>query len=169
MFSILKWITLKERIKYRKCTLVFKTYKSQRPRYPCDMFTTVSEVHGRITESAANSDLYVPSGRQNEVYMQRCWIQLYHSMEQYWRRIRQCSTVRVCKCMFVKHCFKGPVSTPFYCIRVYIHRAQSIAHHPALLSALWCLEHPSIIKTCGKSIYLHRIGFFFSHKLSGGG
>ncbi len=51
MFSKLKWVTLKERIDYRKCTLV-------------------SEVHGRNTRSTANCYLYVLLGRHKEVYSQ---------------------------------------------------------------------------------------------------
>ncbi len=35
-----------------------------------DVFTPVSEVHGRNTRSADNCDLYVPLGRHKEMYRQ---------------------------------------------------------------------------------------------------
>ncbi len=47
MFSKLKMMTLKERIEYRKCTLVYKAQNSLGPQFRSD--TTVSEVHCRNT------------------------------------------------------------------------------------------------------------------------
>ncbi len=68
MFSKLKWMTLKDRIDYRKCILVYKSQNSLGPQYLSDMFKSVSEVHGKNTRSAANCDLYEPLGRHKEVY-----------------------------------------------------------------------------------------------------
>ncbi len=72
MFSNLKWMAFKERIDYRKCTLIYKAQISLGPQYLSDMSTPVAEleVHGRNTRSAANCDLCVPPGRHKEVYKQ---------------------------------------------------------------------------------------------------
>ncbi len=63
-------MTLNERIHYRKCSLVYKLQNSLGPQYLSDMFTPVSEIHGRNTRSAANCDLYVPTGKQKEMCRQ---------------------------------------------------------------------------------------------------
>ncbi len=45
------------------------------------------------------------------------------------------------------------------------HSAQSISQHPACLSALRHLEWPSLIKKCGKGVYLHTlVSVFFVNK-----
>ncbi len=72
------------------------------------MFTSVSEVHGRNTRSAANCDLYVPPGRYKKMYRQR----FGHSGAITWNnldpRIRESSTVNTFKCMYVRKFLKGP-------------------------------------------------------------
>ncbi len=106
MFSKLKWMTLKERIiDYRKCTLVYKSQNSLSPQYHSDMFTLVSEVHGRNTRSGANCDLYVPPGRHKEVYRQGFGVIALNNLDP---RIRECSTVNSLKCIYVRNVFKGP-------------------------------------------------------------
>ncbi len=60
-------MTLKERIDYKKCALVYKSQNSLGPQYLSHMFTPVSEVHGRNIRAAANCDLYKyhPVGTKN--------------------------------------------------------------------------------------------------------
>ncbi len=70
MFSKLKWMTHKERTEYRQGTLANKAQNSLGPQCLSDMFTPVSEIHGRNTRSVANYDLYGPTGRHREVYRQ---------------------------------------------------------------------------------------------------
>ncbi len=102
MFSKLKWVTLKERIVYRKCTLVCKSQNSLGPQYIPDMFTPVCEVHDRNTRSAINCDLYVPPGRHKEVYRQSLGYIGAKARNNLDPRIRECSTVNAFKCMYVR-------------------------------------------------------------------
>ena len=47
LFSRLKWMSLENRIKYRKCVLVYKSLNGLAPDYMSDMFTYIHEVHNR--------------------------------------------------------------------------------------------------------------------------
>ncbi len=109
MFSKLQWMRLKERIDYRKCTLVYKSQNSLGPQYISGMFTPMSEVHSRNTRSAANCDLYVPPGRHKEVYRQRFGYSGALAWNNLDPRIRECSTVNAFKCIvYVRNVLNGP-------------------------------------------------------------
>ncbi len=54
--------TQRENWSQKKCTLAYKSQYSLGPQCLSDMFTPVSDVHGRNTRAAANCDLYVGGG-----------------------------------------------------------------------------------------------------------
>jgi hypothetical protein len=60
MFSRLKWMPIKDWVKYRQCNIVYKALDNQLPMYICDMFQYVSNVHQRSTRQSSNKDLYLP-------------------------------------------------------------------------------------------------------------
>ncbi len=57
-FSELKWMTLPERIKFRKLTMVYKAIHHQCPAYITEMFQGVNAVHSRTTRNAEEGNLY---------------------------------------------------------------------------------------------------------------
>ena len=70
LFISLNWMPIKDRIEYQKIILVYKARNGETPGYISDMFSTVSETHGRETRAAIRNDLYVVAGRHKEVYRQ---------------------------------------------------------------------------------------------------
>ncbi len=57
-FSTLKWMTLPERIKFRKLTMVYKAIHHLCPAYISEMFQGVNSVHSRTTRNAEEGNLY---------------------------------------------------------------------------------------------------------------
>ena len=59
----LRWLSLPDRVKYRKALLVFKSLNGLAPDYMCEHFESVQMVSSRNTRSNARYDLYVPRAR----------------------------------------------------------------------------------------------------------
>ncbi len=74
------------------------------------------EVQGRNTRSAANFDLYVPSGRHTEVCRQRLGYRGAIAWTNLDPRIKEYSTVNTFKCMYVR---KAQINPILLCIYEY--------------------------------------------------
>ncbi len=59
-----------ERIKFRKSTIAYNGVNDLAPNYVKDMFTYVRDSHSRTTRSSVNNDLYLPTGKHKERYIQ---------------------------------------------------------------------------------------------------
>ncbi len=59
-----------DRIKFRQATMVYKSVNDLAPNYMKDMFTYVRDSHSRTTWSSVNNDLYLPTGKHKELYIQ---------------------------------------------------------------------------------------------------
>ena len=60
MFCKLKWLPMKDWVKYRKATMTFKATNGNAPDYISSMFKPVGEVHSRTTRQTCKNDLYLP-------------------------------------------------------------------------------------------------------------
>ena len=63
LFEQFRWLSLPDRVKYRKVLLVFKSVKGLAPDYMCELFESVQMVSSRNTRSNARDDLYVSRAR----------------------------------------------------------------------------------------------------------
>ncbi len=70
MFFSLKWMTIYDRLKFRKATMVYKSVNDLAPNYMKDMFTYVRDSHSRTTRSSVKNDLYLSTGKHKELYIQ---------------------------------------------------------------------------------------------------
>ncbi len=70
MFFSLKVMPIHDRIKVRKATMVYKSVNDLAPYYMNDMFTYVRDSHSRTTRSSVKNNLYVPTGKHKELYIQ---------------------------------------------------------------------------------------------------
>ncbi len=50
--------------------MVYKSLNDLAPNYMKDMFTYVQDSHCRTTRSSVNNDLYLPTGKHKELYIQ---------------------------------------------------------------------------------------------------
>jgi len=58
LFTRLKWQSIHDRIKYRRCLLVHKSINNKLPVYMSNMFTKISDIHTRTTRASAQN-LYI--------------------------------------------------------------------------------------------------------------
>ena len=68
MFCTLKWLPMKDWVKYRKATMTFKAINGNAPDYISSMFKPVGEVHSRTTRQTCKNDLYLPPRAKLNVY-----------------------------------------------------------------------------------------------------
>ena len=63
MFSKMRWLPLKDWVKYRKATMTYNAINSNAPGYNIinAMIRDVSDVHKRTTRQTCKKDLYIPS------------------------------------------------------------------------------------------------------------
>ena len=66
--SKLKWLPMKDWVKYRKATMTFKAINGNAPDYISSMFKPVGEVHSRTTRQTCKNDLYLPPRAKLNVY-----------------------------------------------------------------------------------------------------
>ena len=59
LLSKLNWMSIEERIHFKKAVLVYKSLNGMLPEYMKNMFKFVSEVHSVNLRSAANKHLYL--------------------------------------------------------------------------------------------------------------
>ncbi len=59
-----------DRIKFRKATMVYKSVNDLAPNDMKDMFTYVRDSHSCTTRSSVKNDLYLPTGKHKELYIQ---------------------------------------------------------------------------------------------------
>ncbi len=60
LLAKLKWMSLMDRILYRKAIMVYKSLNSLTPGYMWDIFKYVNDVNLRSTCNADKSKLYLP-------------------------------------------------------------------------------------------------------------
>ncbi len=70
MFFSLKWMPVYDRIKVCKATMEYKSVNDLAPNYMKDMFTYVQGSHSHTTRSSVKNDLYLPTGKHKELYIE---------------------------------------------------------------------------------------------------
>ncbi len=73
-----------DRIKFCKATMVYKSVNDLAPSYMKDIFTYVRDSHSRTTRSSVKNDLYLPTGKHKELYIQS----FAHSGTYIWNSIK---------------------------------------------------------------------------------
>ena len=68
MVCKIKWLPMKDWVKYRKATMTFKANNSNAPDYISSMFKPVGEVHSRTTRQTCKNDLYLPPRAKVNVF-----------------------------------------------------------------------------------------------------
>ncbi len=64
LLSTLKWMSLMDRVLYRKAAMVYKSLNGLAPGYMQDIFKYVTNVNVRSTRNADKSKLYLPGGKK---------------------------------------------------------------------------------------------------------
>ncbi len=64
----LNWMSVMERVEYRRTIMVFRSLNGTAPNYMKDMFKSVSDVSSRSTRYVDSSRLYLPTGRHLKVF-----------------------------------------------------------------------------------------------------
>ncbi len=60
LFKQLKWVSVREHIKFRRAVMVYNSVNGLGPKYMTDLFNLVSSVHTRSTRNTSEHKLYVP-------------------------------------------------------------------------------------------------------------
>ncbi len=68
LLSKLKWMSLMDRVLYRKAVMFYKSLNGLAPGYMQDMFKYVTDVNVRSTWNADRSKLYLPGGKKLKKY-----------------------------------------------------------------------------------------------------
>ncbi len=68
LLAKLKWMSLMDRVLYRKAVMVYKSMIGLAPGYMQDMFKYVTDVNVRSTRNADKSKLYLPGGKNLKRY-----------------------------------------------------------------------------------------------------
>ncbi len=55
---------------FRKATILYKSVNDLAPNYMNDLCTYVRDSHYRTTRSSVKNDLYLPTGKHKELYIQ---------------------------------------------------------------------------------------------------
>ncbi len=66
LLAKLKWMSLKDRVLYRRAIMVYKSLNRLAPGYMEDMFKYITDVNVRSTRNADKSKLYLPGGKKTE-------------------------------------------------------------------------------------------------------
>ncbi len=86
MFKQLNWMTVQDRINFRKVSMVYKSLNGLAPTYMRQMFKLVSESHTRSTRASAQNDLYIQPGKHKDVYLKS----FVYSAAQLWNATNPC-------------------------------------------------------------------------------
>ncbi len=70
MLFSLKLMPIRDRIKFCKTIMLYKSVNDLTPNYMKDMFTYVRDSHSCTTRSSIKNDLYLPTGKHKELYIQ---------------------------------------------------------------------------------------------------
>ena len=60
MFKELRWLSVSDRLKYNKATMIYKALNNQTPEYISNLLKPMSEVHALNLRSSENGSLFVP-------------------------------------------------------------------------------------------------------------
>ena len=105
MFCKLKWLSIKEWVKYRKVMTVYKALNGYLPAYLGEMFQTVNNVHSRCTRQSAKQSLYLPQGAKLNAYrnsLRYSGAQIYNFLP---AEIRSAPSCNVFKHRYLKNYF----------------------------------------------------------------
>ncbi len=86
MFFSLKWMPIHDRIKFHKATMVYKSVDDLLSNYMKDMFAYVWDSHSRTRRSSVKNDLYLPTGKYKELYIQS----FANSGAKIWNSVNSC-------------------------------------------------------------------------------
>ena len=101
LFEQLRWLSLPDRVKYRKALLVFKSVKGLAPDYMCELFESIQMVSSRNTRSNARDDLYVPRAR-TQLFQSTLTITGANIWNKLSTAIRSCNSVADFKCAYMR-------------------------------------------------------------------
>ncbi len=68
LLAKLKWMSLMDKVLYRKAVMVYKSLNGLAPGYMQDMFKCVTNVNVRSSCNADESKLYLPGGKKMKKY-----------------------------------------------------------------------------------------------------
>ncbi len=90
LLSKLNWMTIMDRVKYRKAIMVYKSLNGLAPPYMRKMFKFVSDVSKRNTRYVVKTKLYLPTGK----YLKMFTDSFAYSAAQVWNTIPN----NICNC-----------------------------------------------------------------------
>ncbi len=64
----LKWMKLNDRIHYKKAQMIYKALNGLAPQYLRDMYILTSDVQLRPSRHTDNSTIYLPTGRNLQIF-----------------------------------------------------------------------------------------------------
>ena len=98
----LRWLSLPDRVTYRKALLVFSSLKGLAPDYMCDLFESVKTVSSRNTRANARGDIYVPRAR-TQLYQNSITISGANIWNELSTAVRSCNSVKDFKCAYMRN------------------------------------------------------------------
>ena len=63
LFKRLKWLPLRQRIKFKTAIVVYKALNGPSPKYMTDVFTHQNQIKQRSQRSSSHNNLYVPRSK----------------------------------------------------------------------------------------------------------
>ena len=110
MLKELNWMTVQDRINFRKVTMVFRSLNFLAPSYMTNMFKFVSDINQRHTRSSNRNDLYLAGGRHKLIYMNG----FYYSSVKLWNNLKtdiRCQrTLNAFKSSYLKYFYTSSVN-----------------------------------------------------------
>lgn len=102
LLAKLNWMSLMDRVKFRKVIMVYKSLNGLAPTYMRDMFKLVSDVSQRDTRNVDKTKLYLPTGANLKVYTDS----FQYSAANIWNNIpaevRQCESLAIFKQSYMR-------------------------------------------------------------------
>ncbi len=102
LFEQLRWLSLPDRVSYRKALLVFRSVKGLAPDYMCDLFESVQTVSSRNTRPNARGDLYIPRAR-TQLYQNSITISGANIWNELSTAVRSCNSVKYFICAYMRN------------------------------------------------------------------
>ncbi len=104
LLSKLNWMTIMDRVEYRKAIMVYKSLNGLAPPYMRKMFKFVSDVSTRNTRYVDKIKLYLPTGKHLKMFIDI----FVYPVAEVWNsipyNIRNCETTGAFKHAYLKWC-----------------------------------------------------------------
>ena len=104
LFSLLKWMPIQDRIKYRQSILVYKCLNNLAPEYLCGMFEYVKNQNIRTSKmSCSRNELAIPMGKHKVIYENNFRYAAVNSWNMLETELRLKPSLASFKSAFLKH------------------------------------------------------------------